>query len=177
VHPEIVLPDPCLIVLIGASGAGKSTFAARWFAASEILASDAFRARLGRGEDDQGATKRAFGALHAALDRRLSEGRLAVVDATNIQPAARRALSGRAMRAGLPVVAILFDLTLAECLAGDRARPGRRAGEAIVTRQWALLQRFVDADRPFAGEGFAAVHRLASRAAAEATPVRRESAR
>ena len=36
---EIEIADPSLVVLIGAAGAGKSTFAARNFAPDEILSS------------------------------------------------------------------------------------------------------------------------------------------
>jgi protein phosphatase len=171
---DIVIPDPCLVVLVGASGAGKSRFAGRWFDAPEILSSDAFRARVGRGEDDQRATRRAFGALHSALAERLGRGLLTVVDATNIRPADRLALVRRSVDVRLPAVAIVLDLALEECLAGDLARIGRRVGPAVVTKQWTLLGRLVDLDHPLAGEGFAAVHRLVGRAGVDGATVRRE---
>ena len=194
----IDLPEPCLVVLVGAAGAGKSTFAARHFASDEILASDAFRARLGRGEADQGVNGRVFGALHAAVGRRLAAGRTTVVDATNVRLEARRALVARAATAGRPAVAIVLDLSLDECVAGDRERDGRHVPPAIIEAQWRRLRsalRAMPADpatsarripvgsairpggSPLAGEGFAAVHLLSSRAAADAVVVRRVAGR
>jgi protein phosphatase len=160
---DIPVPDPSVVVLVGAAGSGKSTFAARHFAPGEVLSSDAFRARLGHGEADQAVSRRAFGALHAALERRLAAGRTTVVDATNVQPTARRDLVRRAVAAGVPAIAIVFDLPLADCLAGDRLRPGRHVPAAVVERQWEALRAAIDAGS-LAAEGFTAVHRLTSRA-------------
>jgi protein phosphatase len=169
---DLAIPDPCLVVLIGAAGSGKSTFAARHFAPSEILSSDDFRARLGRGAADQAASRRAFGVLHAALERRLAVGRTTVVDATNVQAHARGALIRRATSAGVQTLAIVFELPLAECLAGDRARLDRHVPEAIVERQWTELRSTL-VGAPLTTEGFAAVHRLTSRAAVDSVVVRR----
>ncbi|MFI5225468.1 MAG: AAA family ATPase [Candidatus Limnocylindrales bacterium] len=141
---EIALPDPCLVVLIGPAGAGKSTFARRWFAADEVLSSDAFRGRLGRDEDDQRASGRAFRALHTALDERLRSGRLTVVDATSIRTEARRPLLRAAAGAGLPAVAIVLDMSLDECMAGDLARADRHVGRAVIERQWAALRPLIE---------------------------------
>ncbi len=123
--PLLVLPDPSLVVLIGAAGSGKSTFAARHFAPDEILSSDALRAAISGDAADQSVNKAAFRALHAALDRRLRTGRLTVVDATNVTREARRALLDRAAAAGIPAVAIVLDLAPDLVLARNAARPDR----------------------------------------------------
>ena len=188
----IEIPQPCLIVLVGAAGSGKSTFAARHFASDEVLASDGFRARLARDEADQTANRRVFGALHAALERRLAAGRTTVVDATNVGSAARRALIARARAAGTPAIAIVLDLPLADCLAGDRARADRHVPPAVIERQWTHLRAALDGrprpgrsgasqgpsqTHPLTREGFAAVHLLTSRAAVDAVTVRRRPGR
>ena len=160
---EILLPDPSLVVLVGAAGSGKSTLAARHFQPSEVLSSDAFRARLGKGEDDQDATGPAFRALHAALRRRLGEGRLTVVDATNVRRSARRALVRRADDAGAPAVAIVLDLGLEACLDGDLERPGRHVDPSVIRRQWSELQASLSRTGGLLDEGFVAVHRLVRR--------------
>jgi protein phosphatase len=160
---EIDVPDPSLVVLVGAAGSGKSTLAARHFRPAEVLSSDAFRARMGRGEDDQDASGPAFRALHAALRRRLAEGRLTVVDATNVRRAARRALVRRAEDAGVRSVAIVLDFALEACLDGDLERPGRHVDPSVIRRQWVELQASLVRPGGLLAEGFVAVHRLTRR--------------
>src|SRR5215470_20280364 len=86
------IPDPSLILLIGPSGAGKSTFAARHFKQTEIISSDRCRAMVCDDESDQSVNREAFGLLHHITRARLAAGRLAVIDATNLETGARRRL-------------------------------------------------------------------------------------
>ncbi len=156
--PDIVIADPCLVVLIGAAGAGKSTFAARHFAADEILSSDRFRAIVSGDEADQGATRAAFGRLDRELWRRLRAGQLTVVDATSIEPGARRSLVVRAEATGVPAVAIILDLPADVVLARNAARRPRVVDEAVVRRQLGRLRIALDGPTPPIGrDGFATV--------------------
>ena len=86
----IEVARPGLVVLIGAAGAGKTTLAARLFAADEVISSDELRARVSGNATDQRATRLAFAILHREVARRLAAGRLVVVDATSVERAARR---------------------------------------------------------------------------------------
>jgi protein phosphatase len=157
----LTIPDPSLVVLVGAAGSGKSTFAARHFAPDEVLSSDAFRALVAGDPADQRATKPAFAALHRALERRLAAGRLTVVDATNVQGHARRALASRARAAGVPAVAIVLDLPSPLVLARNAARAGATAvPEQAVLGHLAELATAVAADPALAWAGFASVYRL-----------------
>lgn len=166
----IVLPDPCLVVLVGAAGSGKSTFAARHFAPSEVLSSDAFRERVSGDASDQAATGAAFAALHGALSRRLQDGLLTVVDATSVQAHARRQLMRRAAEAGVPAVAVVLDLPGAVVLARNAARVGRVVPEAAIQRQLAELDRTLRTGR-LETEGFASVVRLHGPEAVDAARV------
>ena len=73
---EIKIPDLCLVVLVGASGSGKSTFAARHFAPTEIVSSDFCRALVSDDPNDQTATRAAFEVLHTIASKRLESGAL-----------------------------------------------------------------------------------------------------
>ena len=155
---EIDLPDPSLVVLIGAAGSGKSTFAARNFAPDEILSSDRFRAMVSGNEADQGATNAAFGRLHRELVRRLAAGRLTVVDATSVEPSSRRALLVRAAAAGVPATAIVLDLPAEIVLARNAARRPRVVDENVVRHHLARLRASLDGPAPaLEREGFAQV--------------------
>jgi protein phosphatase len=168
------VPDPSLVVLVGAAGSGKSTFAARHFDADEVLSSDAFRALVSGDPANQAATRPAFGALHRAVVSRLRSGRLTVIDATNVQPHARRALVARAAEFGVPVVAIVLDLVHGVVLARNAGRPGAAAvPEPAVRAQLDALAATFTADSALAWSGFAAVHHLRTPAEVDAVVVRR----
>jgi protein phosphatase len=157
--PEIRIPDPSLVLLIGAAGAGKSTFAARHFAPDEVLSSDAFRAAIAGDPADQRVTGAAFAALHRVLDGRMGGRLLTVVDATNVQARARAVVLRRAAAAHLPAVAIVLDLPSGVVLRRNAARGSRVVPEAAVRRQLRDLERSL-AGGALEREGFAAVVRL-----------------
>ncbi len=155
---DIVIADPSLIVLVGAAGAGKSTFAGRHFAPDEILSSDRCRAIVSGDEANQAATRAAFALLHRTLATRLGEGRLTVVDATNFKSSARRALLALAAAARVPATAIVLDLPAATVVARNAARPARTVDMAVVRRQLAGVRASLDGPAmPLRGEGFVRV--------------------
>lgn len=139
----IKLPELSLVVLIGASGSGKSTFAARHFKPTEVLSSDRFRGLVGDNENDQAVTAEAFEALHFVAGKRLGLGRLTVVDATNVDRGARKPLVELARRHHVLPVAIVLDLPEKVCLERNRGRPERDFGPHVVRRQRSLLRRSI----------------------------------
>lgn len=163
-------------MLVGAAGSGKSTFASRHFADDEILSSDRYRVIVSGDEADQGATRAAFKRLHQDLDRRLAAGRTTVVDATSVEPSARRALLARAVAADVPVTAIVFDLPAATVLARNSARRPRTVDERVVRRHLDRLRTALDGpDPPIAREGFAQVVILRDPAEVDLVRLRRRT--
>lgn len=170
----LVIPDPSVVVLVGAAGSGKSTLAARLFAPDEILSSDAFRALIAGDERDQRATGAAFRAIERALGRRLTAGVLTVIDATNVRRADRRPWLAAAARHGVPAVAIVLGLPRATVIGQDAGR-SRVVGADVIDRHLAALRRSLAPDA-LAAEGFVTVLVLTSPADAATLVIERETA-
>ena len=139
----IALPDPVLVLLVGPAGSGKSTLARRLFEPGEVLSSDAFRAAIAGDEADQRATRPAFKALGAALERRLAAGQRTVIDATNVRAGDRASWLAAARRHGIPLAAIVLDLPRDVVLARNAARE-RVVDEAVIDRHIAALRGTLD---------------------------------
>jgi len=163
----IRIPDSALVLLIGASGSGKSTFAARHFDAETVISSDQLRGALAGDEGDQHATDAAFARLHQWLDARLAAGALSVVDATNVEWMRRTELVRRARQQGRSAIGITFDLPLDLCLARNAAR-SRSVRAAVIRRQHDELRRGLDR---LDLEGFTAVYVLRNQAEIEGAVV------
>lgn len=168
---NLTIPDLSLVVLVGVSGAGKSTFACRHFKPTEILSSDYCRGLVSDDENSQAATRDAFDVLHFIARKRLAAGRLVVVDATNVQPDARKPLVQLAREFHCLPVAIVLDLP--ERIAQDRnkARPDRDFGAHVVRQQAQQLKRSL---RGLQREGFRTVHVLQSPEEVEAAVIERQ---
>ena len=167
----IEIPRSAVVLLVGPAGAGKSTFAARLFPADSIIASDTFREAITGAVGDQSANDQVFAAVHRALDWRLASGQLAVVDATNVTTASRRAILGRAARVGVPVVAIVFAFPAPVVRARNAERPDRRVPDEVVERHLSRLDRTIR-DGILASEGYARVIFLRDPATVDRTSIR-----
>ncbi|MFE2596921.1 polynucleotide kinase-phosphatase [Streptomyces sp. NPDC059396] len=152
------VPDLSLVVLIGATGSGKSTFARSHFKPTQIVSSDFCRGLVADDENDQSASGDAFDVLHYIVAKRLAAGRLTVVDATNVQPESRKQLVRIAREYDVLPVAIVLDLPEEVCAARNAGRPDR-AGmpRHVIKRHRAELRRSL---RGLEREGFRKVHIL-----------------
>ncbi|MFE0346860.1 polynucleotide kinase-phosphatase [Streptomyces griseoluteus] len=166
-----VLPvtDLSLVVLVGATGSGKSTFARRHFAPTEVISSDFCRGLVADDENDQSATGDAFDILHYIAGKRLAAGRRTVVDATSVRPDARRQLIELAKKYDVLPIAIVLDVPEEVCAERNAARPDR-AGvpRRVIQRHIRELRRSL---RHLEREGFRKVHVLHGVAEAEAATI------
>jgi protein phosphatase len=168
---QLSIPELVLVVLIGPSGAGKSTFARTHFKPTEILSSDYCRGLVADDENDQSATGDAFDVLHYIARKRLAAGRLTVIDATNVQPEARKPLLALAREYHVLPVAIVFDLPERLCQERNRARPDRNFGPHVIRRQLQDLRRSL---RGLQREGFRAVFTFETPAQVAAATIARQ---
>ena len=164
------IPALSLVVLVGASGSGKSTFAAKHFLETEVVSSDACRALVADDPNDQAATKDAFELVHFIASKRMAAGRLTVVDATNVRPEDRAPLVALARRYHFLPVAIVFDLPEKLSHERNRERPDRQFGPHVVRNQVRALRRSL---RGLRKQGFRHVHVLSSPAEVDAAVVQR----
>jgi protein phosphatase len=154
---RIDVPALSLVVLVGASGSGKSTFARKHFLPTEVISSDFCRGLVSDDENDQAASKDAFDVLHFIAGKRLAAGRLTVIDATNVQPEARKELIALAREYDVLPVAIVLDPPERVCVERNEHRADRQFGAKVVVRQRSQLKRGL---RGLKREGFRTVHVL-----------------
>ena len=168
---KLIIPELSLVVLIGASGSGKSTFAKKHFKPTEIISSDICRGLVSDDENDQTISKEAFELVHFIAAKRLALGKLAVIDATNVQQEDRRALLALAREYHALPVAIVFDLPEKLCHERNRYRPDRDFGPDVVRRQMSMLRRSLHSLRR---EGFSNFYVLTNPNAVDSVEIERQ---
>lgn len=168
---QVTVPSMGLVVLIGISGSGKSTFARTHFKATEVVSSDFCRGLVADDENDQSATPDAFDVLHYIVGTRLRRGLLTVVDATNVQQPARASLIKLAKSHDVLVDAIVFDVPESLAVERNQNRPDRDFGGHVIPRQHRDLKRSF---RRLNKEGFRRVHVLRGADQIDAAEIVRE---
>lgn len=165
------VPDFSLIVLIGATGSGKSTFAAKHFAKTEIISSDYARGLVADDENDQSVSGDAFDLVRAIAEKRLKNRKLTVIDATNVRSTDRKQWVEVARRWHALPVAIVIDPGLDVCIERNKGRPDRQFGPQIPQRMIHEIRRGLGG---LQREGFRQIWRLSSAEAADVARVERK---
>lgn len=156
---ELKIPEVALVVMVGVSGSGKSSFARKHFKRTEIVSSDECRALVSDDENDQAATNDAFDLLKHLVGIRLRRGLLTVIDATNVQESSRKGLVALAREYHCLPVAIVLDLPEKLCAERNSTRPDRTFGAHVLRQQRHQLHKSM---RGLGREGFRHVHVLES---------------
>ena len=156
---QLEIPDYCLVLLVGVSGAGKSTFARRHFADTEVISADACRGMVSNDPTSQAATNDAFDLVRFIARKRLAARLLTVIDATNVRPEDRRDFTRLAREYHALAVAIVLDLPERVCQDRNAMRTDRNLGSHVVRGQARALRRSI---RGLGREGFRYRFRLQS---------------
>src|SRR3954468_1708017 len=138
---KLTIPELSLVVLVGPSGCGKSTFARAHFRPTEVLSSDFCRGLVSDDENSQDATNDAFDVLRFVAGKRLARGRLTVIDATNVQPEARRPLVELAREHDVLPVAIVLKMPESVCSERNRSRADRAFGPHVIRNHCMQLRK------------------------------------
>ena len=141
------------MVLVGATGSGKTHWAAQWFEPDQIVSSDRLRAMVGTGERDQRASRDAFELLDLIVEKRLRRRLTTVVDTTGLDAKRRDAWRSLAEGNAVPAYAVVFDPPAAVVRKRNRER-GTPVPSKVVTAQLRDLPAVAEG---LADEGFAAV--------------------
>lgn len=168
---KLTIPELSLVVLIGATSSGKSTFAHRHFKPTEILSSDFCRAILADDENDQSITNEAFELLHYIAAKRIKSGRLTVIDATNVQRESRQPLVRLARDFHVLPVAIVVNPPEKILIERHQERDDRNFGLHVIRQQLQNLRRSV---RGLQKEGFRHIFTLNSIEEIEAAEIIRQ---
>jgi F420-dependent oxidoreductase-like protein len=130
------------VVLVGASGSGKSTWATDNFRAGQVVASDDLRALVGEDRFDQRAGKDAFDILDLVLERRARRRLLTVVDTLGIDVARRRQYLELARGHQMPCFAVVFE-TPAKLCRERNSRRSRPVPPAVLSSQLKAMDGMV----------------------------------
>src|SRR5580704_8255612 len=148
---EVKIPELALVVLVGPSGSGKSTLARTLFKPTEVISSDFCRGLVSDDENNQAATNDAFEFLHFIAAKRLRAGKLTVIDATNVQPDARKSLIALAREYHCLPVALVLDMPERLCRDRNASLADRAFGEHVIRNQCSQLRKSL---RGLEREGF-----------------------
>jgi polynucleotide kinase-phosphatase len=168
---KLTIPELAVVALVGPSGSGKSSFARKHFRPTEVLSSDFCRGLVSDEENSQAATNDAFEVLYFIASKRLTTGKLVVIDATNVQVEARKPIIALARQFHCIPVAIVFDLPEKLCHERNHNRPDRDFGPHVIRQQSQQLRRSL---RNLQREGFRRVHILHSPEEVDAAEIVRE---
>lgn len=168
---SIAIPDFALVVLIGSTGSGKSTFAARHFLATEVISSDRCRALVSDSETDLDVSADAFDLVYEIAGKRLKNRKLAVIDATNVRAADRKGFIELARKWHALPVAIVLDPGIDVCIERNKVRPDRPFGGRVAQRMVSEIRRGLGG---LQREGFRQVWKLEGTAAITAATVARQ---
>ncbi|MGL4238255.1 polynucleotide kinase-phosphatase, partial [Tabrizicola sp.] len=168
---KISIPDFSLVVLVGPTGSGKSSFARKHFLETEIISSDACRAVVSDDETDQAASGDAFELLRLTAGIRLRRRRLTVIDATSVQPRDRAELVQLARQYHALPVALVLNIDADLCHERNKGRANRDFGPHVPRNHSQALRRGL---RGLQKEGFRQVQIMNSPAEVDALTIVRE---
>lgn len=140
-HKTIPIYYNSLIILVGVSGSGKSTFSHKNFPSSMIVSTDECRRMICGSHLNQRISDDAFDLFYTIIDKKLKNGYPAVADSTALKPKYRQRLLQIAKKYNYNSIILLFDIPLEVSISQDKKRGRTAVGKDIITKQYANLEK------------------------------------
>lgn len=139
---KVKFPENALILLVGAAGSGKSTFAEKVFNTPNaiIVSSDACRKEISGDENNQKVTKEAFELFYKKIENGIIDRKQVVADATNLDEFGRNELYQIAQRHDVPVYALIFNIPLEIIKRQNKARD-RIVPEYVIDKHFLKMKK------------------------------------
>jgi protein phosphatase len=169
----IHVPKLSLVVLIGATGSGKSSFARKHFKPTEIVSSDFYRGLVSDDEGSLEASADAFELLYHTVHIRLRRGLLTVIDATHVREEDRAKVIAIAREHDVFAIAIVLALPEQVCADRNALRPDRQFGRHVITGHCRNVRQSIP---HLERERFRFVHVLRSQEEVDAVTIERQPA-
>ncbi len=141
--------EPTLIVMVGISGSGKSTFAngLKTSLGATVVETDAIRLELTGNAEDQTQNGRVFATARNRVDNLLKQGKTVVIDATSLTRRDRKEWVEIAKKNGARVRAFVVQADLATA-------KKRNATRERQVPEWVIDKQFAKFSVPSESEGF-----------------------
>ena len=128
---EIAIEKNTLVLVAGAPGSGKSTFAMEQFPLDAIISTDRLRQELTNNPANQIIFGKAFFLAQQIMEERLKRGEIAVLDAQNLSEERRNTFYKIAARYGSKIDLIFLDTDVQEIVRRGKSRK-RKIDEAVL---------------------------------------------
>jgi predicted kinase len=125
-----------LAVMVGISGAGKSTYATglKTSLNAQLVETDAIRYELTGDAEDQSQNSKVFEIARKRVDSYLSQGINVIVDATNLNSSERKSWIDIAKANNAEVRAYFVDTPVSTCKSQNNKR-ARKVPEWVIDKQ------------------------------------------
>lgn len=137
-HADHDPTGPCLIVLMGIAGVGKSSWAQARYPHEQVVSADQMRLLVSDSESNQYASSQAWHLVTEFVAGRCELGRRAIIDATHVKREERLRWITFASEHAIPTQLVWFDIAPEESLARQAHRT-RKVSQRILKRQHAQM--------------------------------------
>lgn len=145
----ITIPKPSLVILVGPSCSGKTTFSKKYFEDDEIISMDL------NNQGNKKAKENSIDILYNQISKKLEIGKIVVLDSSNLIESTRKVLLRFANEFHILPIAIVFNISEKECLKRNESKG--IVSDCLIKAQMTYLNKTL---KTIEKEGFSKVYIL-----------------